>query len=72
MNTSDEQIRIAVDNIFEQYDTDKSGTLELSELVQVVRDIFISAGEKKHITEKDALKVMQVMDSNQDNKVSKS
>jgi Ca2+-binding EF-hand superfamily protein len=50
MNTSDEQIRIAVDNIFEQYDTDKSGTLELSELVHVVRDIFTAAGEKKHIT----------------------
>jgi Ca2+-binding EF-hand superfamily protein len=50
MNTSDEQIRLAVDNIFEQYDTDKSGTLELGELVHVVRDIFTSAGEKKYIS----------------------
>lgn len=50
MNTSDEQIRLAVDNIFEKYDVDKSGTLELTGLVHVVRDIFSSAGEKKHIS----------------------
>lgn len=33
-------MRQTVDEIFRKYDTDKNGTLEVNELIYVVRDIF--------------------------------
>jgi Ca2+-binding EF-hand superfamily protein len=50
VNTSDEQIRITVEEIFKQYDANNSGSLELGELLRVVKDIFSQVGERKSIT----------------------
>lgn len=49
MNTkpTDEQLKIAIDGIFERYDTDRSGTLEANEVFHLISDAFKSLGKGK-------------------------
>jgi Ca2+-binding EF-hand superfamily protein len=67
----DDQVRKAVEEIYKQYDTDKSGFLEGNEIVSVVNDVFFSLGNKKQVTNEDVKRIMQVIDTNNDGKISK-
>lgn len=44
---SDEQLRTAIDGIFDRYDTDRSGTLEANEVYHLISDAFKSLGKGK-------------------------
>lgn len=44
---SDEQLRQAIDAIFNKYDTDKSGTLEDNEIFNLINDAFKSLGRNR-------------------------
>lgn len=71
MDNRDDHVRKAVEEIYKQYDTDKSGFLEGNEIVSVVNDVFFSLGQKKQVTNDDVKRIMQVIDTNNDGKISK-
>ena len=48
---TDEQLRQAIDAIFNKYDTDQSGTLEDSEIYNLINDAFKSLGRNKQVTQ---------------------
>ena len=69
--SSDDHVRKAVEEIYKQYDTDKSGFLEGEEVVKVINDVFFCLGQKKQVNHEDIKRVMQAIDTNQDGKISK-
>lgn len=68
---SEDVMRQTVEEIFKKYDTDKSGTIEVHELAQVVKDIFMAKGGDKQVKEADVKRVMTALDTNGDGKLSK-
>lgn len=44
---SDDQLRQAIDAIFNKYDKDKSGTLEGDEIYSLINDAFKSLGRSR-------------------------
>lgn len=68
---SEDVMRQTVDEIFKKYDTDKSGTIEVHELANVVRDIFKAKDGDKLVKEADVKRVMAALDTNGDGKLSK-
>lgn len=47
---TDDQLKQAIDGIFDKYDTDKSGTLEGKEVFNLITDAFKSLGRGKEVT----------------------
>ena len=46
---TDDQLRQAIDGIFQKYDTDKSGTLEGKEVYNLINDAFKSLNKSKPV-----------------------
>ena len=46
---SDDQLRQAIDAIFNKYDADKSGTLEGNEIYNLINDAFKSLGRNRQV-----------------------
>ncbi len=57
--------------MFAFYDKDKSGYLELNEMLIVLNDIMESIGSNHKVTKRDVVKVMELMDTNKDYRISK-
>jgi Ca2+-binding EF-hand superfamily protein len=68
---SDDQLRQAIDAIFSKYDTDKSGTLEGSEIFSLISDAFKSLGRNKQVKEDEVNQFIKAIDKNGDSKISK-
>ena len=47
---SDDQLRQAIDAIFNKYDTDQSGTLEDNEIFNLINDAFKSLGRNRNVS----------------------
>jgi Ca2+-binding EF-hand superfamily protein len=65
-SVTDDQLRLIVDKIFDKYDKDKSFTLDVGELKQVLLDTM---GSKT--TEDQVNQFLKAIDSNNDGKVTK-
>lgn len=68
---SEDQLRQAIDAVFNKYDTDKSNTLDNSELKNVIRDAFGHLGANRDVTDQDIKKFLGAVDRNNDGKVTK-
>lgn len=68
---SDVDVRKAVDEVFQQYDTDRTGYLECEEVISVIRDVFFSNNTEREVSEDDIRTVMHAMDRNLDSKISR-
>ena len=68
---SDDQLRQAIDAIFSKYDTDKSGTLEGSEIFSLISDAFKSLGRNRQVKEDEVNQFIKAIDKNGDAKISK-
>jgi len=68
---SDDQLRQAIDAIFSKYDTDKSGTLEGSEIFSLISDAFKSLGRNRQVKEEEVTQFIKAIDKNGDSKISK-
>lgn len=68
---TDEQLRHAIDAIFEKYDTDRSGTLEKNQIFKLINDAFKGLGRNREVTEKEADQFIQAIDENGDYKIQK-
>lgn len=69
---SDDQLRQAIDGIFDKYDTDRSGTLEANEVFNLINDAFKSLGRNKEVTNAEVNQFITAIDKNSDGKIAKS
>lgn len=60
------------EELFEFYDKDKSGFLEINEMLIVLNDIMESIGSNHKVNKRDVVKVMELMDDNKDYRISKT
>ena len=68
---SDDQLRQAIDAIFNKYDTDKSGTLEENEIFNLINDAFKSLGRNREVTQQEVGQFIAAIDKNGDGKIAK-
>jgi len=68
---SDDQLRQAIDAIFNKYDTDNSGTLEDTEIFNLINDAFKSLGRNKQVTQQEVRQFIAAIDKNGDGKIAK-
>ena len=68
---SDDQLRQAIDAIFNKYDTDKSGTLEQNEIFQLINDAFKSLGRNREVSVQEVNQFISAIDKNGDGKIAK-
>lgn len=64
-------IKAYVDQTFEKYDTDKSGTLDEKELTFFFNDLFKTLGMKDTVTKQQSLEAIKSIDQNSDGSVDK-
>lgn len=69
---SDDQLRQAIDAIFNKYDTDKSGTLEGNEIFLLINDAFKSLGRNREVSQAEVNQFVSAIDKNGDGKIAKS
>lgn len=72
MEHSDEDLRIAVDNVFTAYDRDNNGYLEENEIRCLISDALKHMGEATPVGTAEINKFIKAVDSNGDGKISKS
>lgn len=68
---TDDQLRQAIDAIFNKYDTDRSGTLEGNEVYNLISDAFKSLGRNKEVSEQEVQQFITAIDKNGDGKIAK-
>lgn len=68
---TDDQLRQAIDSIFNKYDTDKSGTLEDKEVFNLISDAFKSLGRNREVTQQEVNQFITAIDKNSDGKIAK-
>ena len=68
---TDDQLRQAIDAIFNKYDTDKSGTLEGNEIYNLINDAFKSLGRNRQVQPQEVDQFIKAIDKNSDGKISK-
>ena len=51
MSYSDDDLRNAVNAVFDAYDKDKSGTLESNEITQLINDALKHMGQGRQVTQ---------------------
>lgn len=69
---TDDQLRQAIDAIFNKYDDDKSGTLEGNEISHLINDAFKSLGRNREVKGDEVSQFVKAIDKNGDGKISKS
>lgn len=68
---SDDQLRQAIDAIFNKYDKDKSGTLEGDEIFSLINDAFKSLGRSRQVKNEEVSQFIKAIDKNGDGRISK-
>lgn len=68
---SDQQLKQAINGIFDKYDTDRSGTLEVGEIEKLITDVFKSLGKAKNANQDDVSNFVAAIDRNGDGKIAK-
>ena len=71
MSYSDEDLRNAVNAVFDAYDADKSGTLEANEVKNLINDALKHMGQNRQVTEAEIQQFIQAVDKNSDGKIAK-
>ena len=68
---SDDQLRQAIDAIFNKYDKDKSGTLEGDQIFSLINDAFKSLGRSRQVKNEEVSQFIKAIDKNGDGRISK-
>lgn len=71
MSYSDDDLRNAVNAVFDAYDADKSGTLEANEITNLINDALKHMGQNRQVTQNEVQQFIQAVDKNSDGKVAK-
>lgn len=68
---SDAQLRQYIDQVFQKYDRNYSGSLDTNELSYFFNDIFAMTGSPYRINPQQSIAVMRAIDKNGDGMASK-
>lgn len=71
MSYSDDDLRNAVNAVFDAYDKDKSGTLEANEITQLINDALKHMGQGRQVTQQEVNQFIAAVDKNNDGKIAK-
>ena len=71
MSYSDDDLRNAVNAVFDAYDKDKSGTLESNEITLLINDALKHMGQNRQVTQQEVNQFIQAVDKNSDGKIAK-
>lgn len=71
MSYSDNDLRNAVDAVFDAYDKDKSQTLDPSEVTNLINDALKHMGQNRSVTNQEVQQFINAVDKNSDGKVAK-
>lgn len=71
MSYSDNDLRNAVDAVFDAYDKDKSGTLEANEITSLINDALKHMGQGRQVTQQEVNQFIAAVDKNGDGKIAK-
>lgn len=71
MSYSDDDLRNAVNSVFDAYDKDKSGTLESNEISLLINDALKHMGQNRQVTQQEVNQFISAVDKNNDGKVAK-
>ena len=68
---TDDQLRQAIDFIFNRYDKDHNNVLDYQEVKEVVSDAFRNVNNAREITDEDIKKFVGAVDTDADGRISK-
>ena len=68
---TDDQLRQAIDFIFNRYDKDHNNVLDYAEVKEVVTDAFKNVNNAREITDEDIKKFVGAVDTDSDGHISK-
>ena len=71
MSYSEDDLRNAVNAVFDAYDTDKSGTLESNEITKLINDALKHMGQNRQVSQAEVNQFIAAVDKNSDGKVAK-
>lgn len=71
MGYSDQELRAAVDAVFDQFDTDKSQSLDRNEVVNLVNAALQSMGVARQASSEEVNGLIEAVDKNNDGKIAK-
>ena len=69
---SDANIKDAIDSVFSRYDVDQSGTLQYTEISNLLADAYKKLGKTQEVTDDEIKKFAFQADKNHDGKISKA
>lgn len=68
---TDNELREAIDSIYQRYDRDQNGTLEGDEVFDMINDAFKSLNRGRQITKNEVNNFVVAIDKNGDGRISK-
>lgn len=71
MNIPDNVLKQYIDQIFDRYDRDRSGTLESFELANFFNDVLAMMGDPRRINQQQATQALMAIDQNNDGRANK-
>jgi Ca2+-binding EF-hand superfamily protein len=71
MSYSDQQLRDAVDAVFGNYDTDNSGTLESTEVTNLINDALKQMNAGRQVSQQETNQFIKAIDSSGDGRIQK-
>ncbi len=70
-NLQDQMLQSYIDQVFNKYDTDRSGTLDCQEMTYFFNDLFKSLGMNVNINQSQAMDAIRSIDKNFDGAIDK-
>ena len=71
MSYTKDELTKAVNAVFDAYDTDKNGTLEINEVTHLINDALKHMGQNRQVTKAEVEKFVAAVDKNGDQKIAK-
>ncbi len=71
MSLTDDQLRQAIDAIFNKYDKDLNGTLQEQEVFALINDAFKSLGRNRTVSKAEVDQFISSIDKNGDGRIAK-
>ena len=68
-NYTDKQLNEAVDAVFSKYDTDKSGTLQSTEVYNLINDALGHMKANRKVSQQEVAQFMSTVDTSGDGKI---
>ncbi len=69
--SNDEDLRLAVEKVFEAYDIDKNGTLDTKEVLNLITDALQYMKSIKKVTHEEVKQFIAIVDTDGDGNIAK-